>query len=142
MALDVLQGYDWPGNVRQLQSVMREMLIVSVGPTIIPEFLPAEVKHEDLTEPERTSDAAPITDEDWIALASLVDEALKSGTTGLYRLALDHFDRLLITRAMQQCSGNQGHTAEILGISRPTLRAKLRSLRLTVQKSITANVTP
>ena len=101
--------------------------------------MPSELKHEDHPDPERPVDLAPVEDKDWMRLASLVDEALKSGTLGLYRLALDQFDRLLITRAMQQTSGNQGQAAEILGISRPTLRAKLRGLKLSVQKSIAAD---
>jgi two-component system nitrogen regulation response regulator GlnG len=134
--LDVLQRYDWPGNVRQLQSIIREMLITAVGPTLVPEFLPSELKHDDHPEPERAVDLAPVEDTDWMLLASLVDEALKCGTKDLYHLALGQFDRLLITRALQQTSGNQGQAAEILGISRPTLRAKLRGLNLSVQKSI------
>lgn len=139
-ALDILQRYNWPGNVRELQSAVRETLIVSAGPTILPEFLPAELKQGDLTDPERAADTAPVTDDDWMALARLVDDAFECGATGLYRLALDQLDRLLVSRALQQTEGNQARAAEILGISRPTLRAKLRSLKLSVQKSVAGDV--
>src|SRR3954471_2432004 len=39
-ALEILQRHSWPGNVRERQSVLREALIVSTGPTLLPEFLP------------------------------------------------------------------------------------------------------
>lgn len=137
-ALDLLQRHDWPGNVRELQSVIRETLIVSAGPTILPDFLPAELRRDEGSDSDRDPEEFPVTDADWIELARCVDEALKTGTHGLYRLALDQLDRLLVSRAMQQTGGNQVQAAELLGISRPTLRAKLRSLKVSVEKSVVA----
>src|SRR6185369_1439069 len=50
-ALEMLEQHPWPGNVRALQSVLREALIVATGPTLLPEFLalsapslPAEIE--------------------------------------------------------------------------------------------------
>jgi two-component system nitrogen regulation response regulator GlnG len=138
-ALDLLQSHDWPGNIRELQSVLRESLIVAIGPTILPEFLPAELKQEEAADSERPAGTVPVTDDDWLALARHIDDAHQSGKTGLYRFALDQLDRLLISRILQQTAGNQAQAAEILGISRPTLRSKLRSLNLSVQKTVAAN---
>lgn len=135
-SLELLQRYDWPGNVREMQSVMREALIVSAGPTLLPEFLPAELRRDSPAEPERAADSLPLIDVDWTALGQLVDSALRTGKAELYRSALDHFDRLIVSRTLQQTGGNQAQAAEILGISRPTLRAKLRSLNLTITKSV------
>ncbi len=139
-ALDLLQQHDWPGNVRELQSVIRETLIVSAGPTILPDFLPAELRREEGGDSERVSEGVLETDVDWMALGHLVDESLKNGTTGIYRLALDQLDRLLVSRALQQTGGNQAQAAEVLGISRPTLRAKLRGLKLSVPKAAPTDV--
>ena len=55
----------------------------------------------------------------------------------LYRRGLEHFDRLVIRRAMDQAGGNQAPAAEILGLSRVTLRAKLRALGMNVGKVVT-----
>lgn len=140
LALDILQRYEWPGNVRELQSVIREILIISVGPTILPEFLPVELRPDEASDSERASDTAPVIIEDWIGLAHFLDDALKNEKKGLYRLALDQFDRVLVSRILQQTGGNQARAAEILGISRPTLRAKLRNLKLSVQKTIAADL--
>lgn len=58
----------------------------------------------------------------------------------MYRRVREHFDRLVIVRAMQQAEGNQNRAADILGISRATLRARLRSMRLATKKVVTADV--
>ena len=42
-AMELLENYDWPGNVRELQNTIHEALIASAGPTILPDFLPAEL---------------------------------------------------------------------------------------------------
>ena len=131
-ALELLRKYDWPGNVRELQSIIRESLIVSAGLTILPEFLPAEVRRGLPPPAEATADAV-----DWQQVPQQVDTWMASGETDLYRRALEHFDRLMIRRAMERAEGNQARAAELLGLSRVTLRAKLRSLGMQVGKVLT-----
>lgn len=135
-AMDRLENYRWPGNVRELQSVIREALIVSAGPTILPEFLPAELQPESTAdaEPETASGALPAVD--WENLSKSVENAIASGETDVYRGAREQFDRLLVWRAMEQANGNQNRAAEILGLSRVTLRARLRAMQLSVEKTL------
>ncbi|HJT31258.1 MAG TPA: sigma-54 dependent transcriptional regulator [Pirellulales bacterium] len=135
-ALELLQQYSWPGNVRELQSVIHEALIVSAGPTILPEFLPAELHGAAVTGSATTSPASGDV-VDWQRLPRLMETWLSSGETDLYRRGLEHFDRLVIRRAMDQAGGNQARAAEILGLSRVTLRAKLRALGLNIGKVLT-----
>ncbi len=52
----------------------------------------------------------------------------------IYRRALDRFDRLVISHVMRHAGGQQNRAAEILGLSRVTLRAKLRHMQLSVEK--------
>jgi two-component system nitrogen regulation response regulator GlnG len=139
-ALDLLRRYHWPGNVRELQSVIRESLLVSSGPSILADFLPVELSRDDASDSEGVPEPPSVSEDDWLQLARLVDSELKSGTHGLYHLAIDHLDRLILSRALAHTSGNQAQAAEILGLSRPTLRAKLRKLQLSVQKSLTSSV--
>ena len=129
-ALELLQQYDWPGNVRELQSIIREALIVSAGPTILPGFLSSDVRS-----------AAPAVDEltnqdaaQWQQLPAQIDAWMAGGETDLYRRALESFDRLLFRRAMEYAEGHQARAAEILGLSRVTVRSKLRSLGMHVGK--------
>jgi len=136
-AMELLEKYHWPGNVRELQSVIREALIVSAGPTILAEFLPQELRRDEPAEPEAEAESGLVPDVDWQGLTRSVEALLAAGETDIYRRARDHFDRILISQAMQQAQGNQHRAAEILGLSRVTLRAKLRALRLSIEKKLT-----
>lgn len=141
-ALQLLEQYSWPGNVRELQSVIREALIVSAGPTILPEFLAAELHQESTAEAEPPADPGLLSDIDWQSLPQFVETAIASGEHDIYRLAREQFDRLLICRVMCQVNGNQQRAAETLGMSRVTLRAKLRAMQLTVAKTLTPSSPP
>ncbi len=137
-ALELLEAYDWPGNVRELQSSIREALIVSAGQTILPEFLPAELHREKGSDGDDDYEADALLHVDWQALPEFVEAAIVDDEPDLYRRALERFDRLLVTRAMQRAEGKQKRAAEILGLSRVTLRAKLRNLDVAVTKVLTA----
>ena len=127
-AMELLQAYDWPGNVRQLQSVIREALIAAAGPAILPEFLPAEVHRAAAGESDAEVAPAVTCDDDWQALAQFVDTAATAGASDLYRRARERFDRLVIARVLRETGGKQQRAAELLGLSRVTLRAKLRAM--------------
>jgi two-component system nitrogen regulation response regulator GlnG len=139
-ALELLESYDWPGNVRELENVIREALIAAVGPTILPEFLPTELHRRNgvAMKSASASTASAPGDVDSQALAQFIDTAIAAGETDVYRRARDYFDRMLILRAMQQANGSQQRAAEILGLSRVTLRARMRALGLTVERTVHA----
>ncbi len=133
-ALELLQSYPWPGNVRELQSVIREALIVSAGPAILAEFLPAELHHAGPLEADADAETGPLPAPDWQSLPQQVDDWIASGQTDVYRRAREQLDRLVILRAMQHAGGNRNRAAEILGLSRVTLRARLRDMDMAVEK--------
>ena len=135
-ALELLQSYDWPGNVRELQSVIRETLIASAGPVILPEFLPAELHHGETPEAETDVETSLLPTPDWLSLPQQVETWIADGQTDVYRRAREQLDRLVILRAMQQAGGNRNRAAEILGLSRVTLRAKLRGMNVAVEKVV------
>ncbi len=138
-ALEILQQYPWPGNVRELQSVIRESLIVAAGPSVLPEFLPAELHQTAASEGESEGEAPIVSDADFQSLGTFVDNAFATGESDVYRRVREQFDRLVMVRAMQQADGSQNRAAEILGISRVTLRARLRAMRLATRKVVTTN---
>jgi two-component system nitrogen regulation response regulator GlnG len=43
-ALSILMHYPWPGNIRELQSVVRQFVIRATGPVIVPDFLPENIR--------------------------------------------------------------------------------------------------
>ncbi len=136
-ALELLEKYDWPGNVRQLQSVIREALIVSAGSTIIHEFLPVELRREQPKDPEPEVISQPMFEPHETDLAEFIRTSINCGETDVYRKAIARMDRLLIACALEQAHGHQNRAAEILGLSRATLRAKMRNMQLSVEKILT-----
>lgn len=134
-ALELLERYPWPGNVRELQNVIREALIVSAGSTILPDFLPCELHQAESAEVEAESESGPMPQLAWDTLPEFVEAAMAKGETDLYRRALEKFDRLLISYVMRHTEGQQNRAAEILGLSRVTLRAKLRHMQASAEKT-------
>ena len=93
----LLLGYEWPGNVRQLKNIIERTVIMAPSDIIQAEDLP-----DTLRETTAQSFQAPIT-------------------------TLADIERAHIMRVLDHCGGNKKATAEILGIDRSTLYAKLRN---------------
>jgi DNA-binding NtrC family response regulator len=123
-SLDLLQRHSWPGNVRELQSVLREALIITTGPTLLAEFLPLPALSS--FSDETPAVVGPPGATDWNSLADVLEEGLRSKQPELYRRLIQQFDALVLTAVMKAAGGFQSHAADLLGLSRPTLRAKLR----------------
>jgi len=70
-------------------------------------------------------ETGPVT---WELLAAYVQDAFARGESGVYRRALEQFDQLLVHGAMTKTHGNRAAADELLGLSHPTLRAKLRGI--------------
>jgi two-component system, NtrC family, response regulator AtoC len=134
-ALEVLQAYPWPGNVRELQNVIRQAIIVAAGPTILSEFLPADVQQYDASEAESDLKIAALLDSDWQSLPQSVKTWIANGESDVYRRAREQFDRLIIHEAMQHVDGNRSQAGRLLGLSHVTLRAKLRNMELPCEKA-------
>ena len=81
---------------------------------------------------------APLAEDDLDALISLLRSDLTRGDGDLYRRALEHFDRVIVCHAMDQSGGNLTKAAERLGLSRVTLRSKLRAMRRGVEKVVSS----
>jgi two-component system nitrogen regulation response regulator GlnG len=131
-ALKILAEYPWPGNVRELQSVLRTSLLNATGPVLVPEFLPDEVKGK--VEPKAAAAAAseaPLSE-----LEAFVDERLRSNSTDVYAEALQMLERCVVTRVLRMTNGNQLKAAARLGISRGSLRTKIRMLGISIGQEV------
>jgi DNA-binding protein Fis len=71
---------------------------------------------------------AAIVDEELQALIGMLRGDAPVSEGDLYRRALERFDRIIVCRAMDQSGGNLTKAAELLGLSRVTLRTKLRAM--------------
>jgi DNA-binding NtrC family response regulator len=127
-ALEILLGYSWPGNIRELQNVVRQSLLSTVGPVLLPEFLPAAVLNDAGT--GGTSSAKPNQ------LTVLLDRLLNDGGNNVYSEAVAAMDRYVLSHVLTRTQGNLSHAAKILGITRGSLRNKIRTLGLSIDRSI------
>ena len=131
-AFDLLRRYAWPGNVRELQSVVRQALLHSAGSVLVPDFLPAAVRGSDSAAPG----GAPGGGGELAALEKLIHDSLREGTCGLYNSALGCLEKFLLTRVLAHTKGNRSEAAKILGITRGSLRNKIRGARLAITTAI------
>jgi len=99
-ALDALIGFDWPGNIRQLEREMaRAALFIEDGALL-------ESGHLDESIAARSRSSAGVN----------------------LRERLDEFERIEIERELQACGSDTAAAAEKLGIPRSTLYRRIKEL--------------
>ena len=110
-AIQAMQRYAWPGNVRQLQHAV-EMAVVLSGDRIL-------LTASDFPLPTSTSSA------------DAVERRVSVPAAGLnFDDEVSRFERSILEQALSACSGNKARAAELLQMKRTTLLAKLKSLGL------------
>ncbi|MBN9118837.1 MAG: sigma-54-dependent Fis family transcriptional regulator [Planctomycetes bacterium] len=122
-ALACLRAYRWPGNVRELQGALKEAMLRTTGPLLLPEFLPAGVRGGPAP---RSPDHAS---ED-VDVPKLIDDLLAAGENDLHGRVVAAVERMLFERVLRATGGHLGRSAERLGLNRSTLRYKLRDAGL------------
>jgi two-component system nitrogen regulation response regulator GlnG len=132
-SVQLLHQYAWPGNVRELQSVLKQALLQAAGPVLLPDFLPPSVTGSAPLSGQGAAQEAATREE---GLDEFIEARLQAGTQELYAEALERLERLLVTRVLRQTGGNQLQAAKILGITRGSLRAKIRDLGIRIQRTI------
>jgi two-component system nitrogen regulation response regulator GlnG len=122
-AMDLLQSYDWPGNVRQLVNATRRLTVTAPGNVISAVDIP-----EDLG----GTDAARGAHEEWTqSLAYWAEKELAHDAAApLLEVALPEFEKTLIRIALDKARGHRQEAAKILGWGRNTLTRKIRALNL------------
>ncbi len=141
-AKTALLKHTWPGNVRELESAVRYAVVHATGNTIVPADLPSSINRpeesaalNDRGESRSSSESqaeAPFDTE----LRKLVRELSQSDAGRLNDAVHAHIDRILLEEVLTLVEGHQTKAAEILGISRTTLRTKLQQLGLTIERAV------
>jgi two-component system nitrogen regulation response regulator GlnG len=129
-AMERLRQYAWPGNIRELQSVLKQALLQARGSVLYSAFLPETLGGDG---PARL--AGP-TAEAAFSFESYIQEQLRGGAANLYAEAHQQLDRILLPLVLRFTEGNQLQAAQLLGIARQTLRGKLRDLGVTVVRTV------
>jgi len=69
-----------------------------------------------------------------VDLSTLIESLLQQGAKDVYAKVVESVERLLLSRVLSHTRGHQTQASELLGLNRATLRHKLRTLGLTVDK--------
>jgi DNA-binding NtrC family response regulator len=108
-AMELLMSYDWPGNVREMENVLQQTILLSPFAVILPENLPVRFQQQ--------------------------QELVKSDAP--YELSpLEIAEREKILQTLQATLWNQSKAAQILDIDRKTLRMKIRRYGLVSGKNL------
>jgi two-component system nitrogen regulation response regulator GlnG len=126
-ALEILQEHSWPGNVRELQGVVKQSLLNASGHLLLPDFLPEYLLNRPA--PAQSADADQPFD-----LYSLIEARLTGAGGRLYEEVLAAVEHVLFKRVLRFTHWNQSQASDFLGISRSTLRHKLRTLGIAVDR--------
>ncbi len=147
-ALERMKRYRWPGNIRELENLIRRLAAL----------YPQEAIGEHLVDLELSVDsgsfrATPISvahvahatgDGEALPLSTSVERHLSKvfgahgenlPPPGLYHRVLRELEQPLISAALAATRGNQIKAAELLGLNRNTLRKKIRDLDIRLMRS-------
>ena len=111
----LLQKAPWRGNVRELQNVLERVVILCDDTIIVPEALPEDFLR----------DAMGMSKQSHRRLDELVEEIIKLGGYSETSPLLPMLEALIVKKMVGYASG-KGQAAQLLGISKPTLYARLR----------------
>ena len=164
-ALQVMQSFEWRGNVRQLENVCLWLTVMATGDTVMVEDLPPELL-ETITSPlhhnpsvieatqnQQHNDGVYSPNQNkqnvqnnqvsqnnhnqsWQqALATWAEQSLQTGETDILQTATPEFERVLLKAALNHSGGKKIAAANLLGWGRNTLTRKLQQLGITTSEA-------
>ncbi|MCG8370555.1 MAG: nitrogen regulation protein NR(I) [Proteobacteria bacterium] len=120
-AMETLQTFDWPGNVRQLVNAARRLTVTAPGSVITGKDVPGDLGGSD----------RPAGAKEWTRLlASWAERQLQRDGKPLLDAALPEFEKTLIELALARTNGHRQEAARLLGWGRNTLTRKIKALHL------------
>ncbi len=136
-ALNFLKNYNWPGNIRELENLLKRVSILTSETIINSMTLEDYIDYDKPKINEENTKSNNKSEKE--NLRSYLDTFLKNffntldsndEEIGLHNKFMDEFERPLILKTLEFCKGNQIKTSKILGINRNTLRTKIKKFNL------------
>lgn len=115
--LSLLENYNYPGNVRELENIIERAIVIAPTNEITVECLRPEVRDPELALKMMAETAGISTDIDLARGVNFYDEVKK-------------FEIDLIRRALEQTAGHQSRAARLLGLNATTLNSKIKSYNI------------
>jgi nitrogen regulation protein NR(I) len=128
-ALALLNDYEWPGNVRELGNLMQKVLIFNRGAPIVESEL-AQIIHR-RNDSDQVRQVRLDTIRQWV-------RQLMTHESGACRFddIVDIISGIIISEALISTDGNRTQAAKLLGMSRPTLHAKIEKYNIRMKTQV------
>jgi DNA-binding NtrC family response regulator len=129
-AMEVLGKYHWPGNVRELENNIHTAVVMSKNEFLQPEDFPifAESNQQAQLDFEEIKDNYSSMFSEF--LDPVMDKVLNVSSGQVYYHLQSALEKVIISKTLERMKSNQVKTAEILGISRNTLRDRMQKFDL------------
>ena len=129
-AMTLLDHGPWPGNVRELSNTIQKALIFSRG-------APLDVEGIMQATGGRAPGGAPVAaDNDTLGQWARRMLSTESDTANRFDQCIDTLAAILVSEAINLCGGNRSKAAKMLGLSRPTLHAKIEKYGLKLETAV------
>jgi nitrogen regulation protein NR(I) len=130
-ARNVIESHSWPGNVRELSNAVNKAMIFSRGYPIQAEDLQQIIAGNSRESGAMIRDALETASRQWIR------EMLASGShSDMFGFLMDWFGGLVVGEALNMTGGNRSRAAKLLGMSRPTLQARMEKYGITLETAV------
>ena len=127
-AMEVLNEYDWPGNIRQLENTCRYITVMAPSTSITLDDMPDEVKNIDMNL-ESSPHANGLDSNNWVESLSDHIRNVLHDKNDLTTLSKD-LEKILLQEALKASKGRRIDAAKILGLGRNTITRKIKDLDL------------
>ncbi len=117
-AMEAMQQYAWPGNIRELENCIKRCLILAKGNIITKELITKEFQTEMITPGKHD-----------LRIDAYLTKPMTKSEGEIYRLVVEEVEKDLLQWALRETNGNRAQAARMLGISRVMLHERIEKYR-------------
>ena len=128
-AMDILNEYNWPGNIRQLENTCRYITVMAPSTSITIDDIPDEVKNIEMVTNGSTQVNGLDANIDWEVTLSDHIKSVLQDQKDLTNLSKE-LEKILLQEALKASNGRRIDAAKILGLGRNTITRKIKDLGL------------
>lgn len=114
-AMSILQGYDWPGNIRQLRNCIRTMVVMCEGDTLDVIDIPPEINRIKQIEGQ---------------VAPFARQVVGVQFPEISGMSLEELEQMHIRNVLEKTGGNRSEAAKVLKIGERTLYRKIKEYNI------------